>query len=130
MVEGDVYNICERIREIDPRLFIVQLESEDRCAYAIMEHCEDGVDRLVYKAFELDQRILAKMEYIRKVPFEQRFAAIEAEIEKEEAEQKERESEELFQKLGLPMQHQFAHDGFTDPWGASYAKRSTLSGRL
>ncbi len=129
MVEGDVYNICERIRDIDPRLFIVQLEGDDRCAYAIMEHCDDGVDRMVYKATELDQRILKKLEYMRQVPFEQRLQAIEADIDREEAEQRERESEELFQKLGLPMQRQFAHDGFTDPWGPSFAKRSRRRSR-
>lgn len=130
MVESDLYDICERIKEIDPSLYIVQLEEDDRCAFAVMERCSDGIHRLVSKHKELDKRVLDKMLYLRAVPFEKRFNEIEAQVDKEEEDQRLKESEELYEKLGRPMLTQFAHDGFIDR-NISYPKRGVaLRGKL
>lgn len=114
MVEGDLYNICGRIKEIDPNLFIVQLINDQRdCAFMIMEHCADGVDRMVYKTKELDARILHKCEYMRSVPFEHRFKMIEKEIDEEEQRRRDEESERLYEMVGEPMRAEFERCGFT-----------------
>jgi len=123
MVEGDVYNICERIKEVDPSLFIIQLENDAKgCAYAIMERCEDGMDRLVYKTQELDQRIIEKCQYMKRVPFEHRAQMIMEQVDREEEERREKESEELYEKLGAPMRREFARTGFIDGTGQSFPK--------
>lgn len=115
LVESDVYNICERIREVDPSLFLVLLEQDDKAAYAVMETCRDGTDRLVCKVQELDARIVEKVERLKSIPFEVRFKAIEEQIDREEAEQRELEKEELYETLGAPMLSQLEHDGFIEP---------------
>lgn len=112
MVESDLYDICERIKEIDPSLFIVLLDDGDRAAYAVMERCADGVERLVSKHRELDQRVLDKLMYLKSVPFEKRFAQIEAQIDREEAEEREREAEEMYETTGAPMYRELKRCGF------------------
>lgn len=114
MVESDLYHICERIKEIDPRLFIIQLSAGDRCSYAVMERCDDGVERLVSRHIELDARVLDKMLELRSIPFEKRFAAIEAQIDKEEEERRTKESEEFYERMGGPMYTELANCGFID----------------
>ncbi len=128
MVEGDVFNICERIKEVDPSLFIIQLENDAKgCAYAIMERCADGTDRLVYKTRELDQRIIDKCMYLKHVPFEHRAEKIMAEVDAEEELRKQEEAEQFYERLGGPMLSQFAHDGFIDSRNVSHPK---VKGRL
>lgn len=121
-----MFNICERIKEIDPSLAIIQLDDGDRCSYAVMERCADGVERLVSKHKELDQRIIDKMMELRAIPFEQRFTAIEAQVDREEEEQKERDFEELYERLGGPMLSELEKTGFIDR-ATSYPK---VKGRL
>lgn len=127
MVEGDLYNICERIREIDPSLSIIMLvDDASNCQYAVMEKCSDGVERLVSKHQVLDQRILNKMLELKHIPFEERFAAIERQIDIEEEERREAESEEFYEKMGGPMYTELARTGFIDR-NTSYPK---IKGRL
>ena len=40
-VEADLYDICKRIGEISPRLFIINAHKGDNAAWIIMEHCDD-----------------------------------------------------------------------------------------
>lgn len=117
IVESDLYNICERIKEIDPRLFIVVLDSRynEGYSFSIMEHCEDGVDRLIWRVKELDQRVLHKAEYLRSIPFEQRFEEAEKLEAKMKAEGDAESFNELYENLGRPMLRQLEHDGFIDP---------------
>lgn len=114
LVEQDVYNICERLQEVDPALFIIAVEDDKDCAFVIMEHCADGTDRLVWKAKELDPRVVEKAERLRSIPFEHRFKAIEEQIDKDEAEQRELEHEELYEKLGAPMLRELERTNFID----------------
>lgn len=117
IIDGDLYNICERIKEVDPRLFIVVLDKQDNDEYsfAIMEHCDDGWDRLVWRVKELDQRVLKKAEYLRKVPFERRLEEAEAMEARMKAEEDEASFNDLYERLGRPMRRQLIHDGFVDP---------------
>lgn len=124
-VSGDVFDICKRVAEVDPSLYIIQLEHDDRCAYAVMEDCSDGNQRLVSKHQELDQRIIDKMLYLKSVPFEHRFAEIEKQIEKEEAERAKYESDKLYETMGAPMLREFERCNFITPKNSkSYAKRT------
>lgn len=127
MVESDLYDICTRIAEIDPNLYILQLTDDGHgCSFAVMERCADGVHRLVSKHKELDQRILERMQYLRSVPFEQRFAELEKQIDKEEEERRAAESEEFYERMGGPMYSELARTGFIDR-NVSYPK---IKGRL
>jgi hypothetical protein len=125
---GDMFNICERIKEINPNLYIWPLEPPvqlgDRTFnYSIAEVCLDRVERLVMRVEHLDARILEHMQYLLKVPFEQRFAEAEALTDKFEADFKENELDKLYETLGAPMFKQMEHDGFITHRGPSYAKR-------
>lgn len=122
MVEGDVFDICKRLEEVDPALYIIQLEGDKRCEYAIMEHCADNVDRFVYKTPELDPRIIKKCEYMRAVPLEARLPAIEKELDDREDALKNDQMDELYENMGGPMLRQLRHDGFTDGNFTDYAK--------
>lgn len=115
MVESDMYDICNRVKEIDPSLFIVLLQSQEKgYVYAIMEKCEDGVERLVYKVKELDERVLERLRYLMKYPLTERMAELEKEEYKMKRDAKEDEIEELYERMGAPMQHQLVRDGFAD----------------
>lgn len=122
-VEGDVYGICERIKEIDPNLHVVLIVDGDDARYVIMEHCNDGVERMVFKTKQLDGRVEKKLRYIMSVPLAVRIANLEKENAKFEEEARENEFEELYENLGRPMWTQLEHDGFIDGRGSSYAKR-------
>lgn len=117
IVDGDLYNICERIKEVDPRLFIVVLDkkSDDDYSFAIMEHCDDGWDRLVWRVKELDQRVLTKAERLRKIPFERRMEEAEAMEARMKAEDEADAFNELYERLGAPMRRELANTGFIDP---------------
>lgn len=131
MVDGDLYHICERIKEVDPSLFIVQLvDDRHNCAYMIMEHCEDGVDRLVYKTKELDARVIEKCQYMKSVPFEHRFKVIEKEIDEAEADRKAKEAERFYELVGAPMREELQRCGFTETRGRVFMSGGSRKGRL
>lgn len=125
-VDGDLYDIAKRLAELSKDLFIVEMSEHDAHAYAIMEHCADGVERLVFKVKELDARVLDRVREIMHVPFEHRFAAAAADVDRHEAAQKENELDELYERVGRPMLTQLEHDGFIQR-GTSYAKRGVAA---
>lgn len=127
LVTSDMYHICERIREIDPNLYILELERESRegskFGFAIMEKCSDGVHRLIMRASQrgLDERILGKLRYIMAKDLHHRIALLDTEREKWEKEQHENELESLYERIGGPMHRQLVNDGFTQaPFPTSY----------
>lgn len=126
-VDGDVYNISERIAEIDPSLYIDPLDppvtiGDKTWNFAITELCADGVERLVFRTEQLDARILEHVRYLLHVPFAVRFAEAEAREAKLDAERKENELNELAENVGLPMLRDLERTGFTQR-RTSYAKR-------
>jgi hypothetical protein len=126
-IDGDMFNICERLAEIDPRLFIVELSDDevDGAKYVIMEHCDDGVARMAIpeRLKELDARVLERVQYILNVPWEHRLAAIEAENEAYEKAHHEQILDEMYEKMGGQFRWQLEHDGFITHRGVSYAKK-------
>ncbi len=113
-VTADVYMICDRIAEVSPRLFIEELVRDGKKSYAIMEYCDDGVARLVFKTKELDARVVEKVQYLRHVPFEKRFQIAEDIEQKNAREQHENYMEKLYEQIGRPMWTQLEKDGFID----------------
>lgn len=121
LVTGDLFHVSERIREISPNLYILELEvgsaEAKKFSFAIMEQCKDGVDRLVIRVpktreTQLDGRILDRLRRIMAVDLHTRIAILDAEREKWEAEKHEDEIEQNWENLGGPMYVQMAHDGF------------------
>lgn len=127
LVDGDLYGICDRIKEeVSPDLYIVQAidDEQGKCSYTVMEKCEDGTDRLVFKADEIDQRIIEKLKYMLDVPFEQRWQKIADEIDANEAQRKADDSEEFYERMGAPMLAELGRTGFIQR-KESYRKRTT-----
>jgi hypothetical protein len=118
-VSGDMYDIANRLAELNPRLFISILEDRAPDAlhpvvYVIMEQTNRGTEEVVFKCYQLDARVLEHVSYLMKVPFAQRFAEAEKELDKYEAEQHETQLDELTEDVGLAMRHELRRLGFTD----------------
>lgn len=64
VVERDALNIARQINAYDPNLTVQYLESEGSLGeppFRLVETCRDGVDRVVFTFWELDQRILDRI---------------------------------------------------------------------
>lgn len=132
-VEGDVFRICERLEEIDDKLYVNPLEppvtiGDKTYRYAIVEECADGVDRLVFRVPALDARILEHVQYLLRVPFEHRLAEAEKRADQMEVEAREAEKDRLVETMGMPMWRQLEHDGFITR-RTSYAKSGHVGNR-
>lgn len=115
-IDGDVLDICERLAEIDPSLYIVELteSGKDGAIWAVMEHCIDGVDRLVAKVNDFDARVLTKIAYLMHVPFEHRLRAIEEENAAYEQTAHENYLEETYDRIGGEFWRDLERCGFID----------------
>lgn len=118
-VTGDLYNISERLRELNPRLFINVMEDRHPNAlhpitYVIMEQTSRGTEEVVFKCHYLDARVLEHVRYLMHVPFEKRYAEAEKELDKYEAEQHQTQLDELTEDVGLELRHELRRLGFTD----------------
>lgn len=122
VIDSDLYDICERIKEVSPDLFIVAAKRADSVEFTIMERCKDGVDRYVYSTPDLDARIVEKCRYMLHVPLAKRADIAIAEADKAEQDRKEAQSDALYESLGRPMWTQLEHDGFIDGRNVSYNK--------
>lgn len=112
LVESDMYNICERVKEISSNIHIWLLTDDAQYAYAVTEHCEDGVERLIFKIKELDARVLTRLKYLFSVPLVKRIELIDKENHRFERQERENQSDDLYERLGRPMLTQLEHDGF------------------
>jgi hypothetical protein len=66
LVEEDIYNVVEKLRNYDPNLRVKFLNDATRslvgdAPYAIFELCPDGIERLVFTVWELDDRVLERL---------------------------------------------------------------------
>jgi hypothetical protein len=127
IVESDMYNICNRVKDISPSLFIVLLTDNTKYAYAIMESCKDGVDRLVYKVKDLDARVLDRLAYMMKFPLNERMKQLEKDEHRMAKSLHEDSMEELYERMGEPMKWQLVKDGFASRsrfYSRDYNKRN------
>lgn len=125
-VDNDVFHICDRIAEVSRRLFIEEFVDGDKRSYAIMEMCDDGVARLVFKTKVLDARVVSKVQYLLNVPFEKRFAEAERTEQEAEAARKDAELDALYERVGRPMLTELERCGFVDR-PVSYPKRGVTA---
>ena len=58
-VSDDVANIVRQVREMDPRIHVFYNEQTD--GFDLVEHCLDGVQRLIFSVDKLDARILSRL---------------------------------------------------------------------
>ncbi len=122
-IEGDVLGICERLAEISPRLYLVELVEGDRAAWIVMENCDDGVQRKVNKYQELDQRMLVDVQRMLHIPLEHRAQAAQDEIDRSNAQLDDDMLEASYERLGHAFRRQLWHDGFIEHRGVSYPAR-------
>ena len=128
LVSSDLYSICERMKEISPNLFAVELDEGDSMCYAIMEDCKDGVVRLFYKVKKLDGRVLDKLREALAMPAAERIRMLEREEYTMEEERKANELENLYETIGRPMWTQLEKDAFIDR-PVSYPKPGVTGGK-
>ena len=100
-VESDLYGIVERLQQIDPNLYVVFHEKNEK-PFTVMERCADGVMRFVARYEELDARVIEHMQYLLKVPFEERLKKVEKEIDEANA-LYEKPDEEILDWLATEM---------------------------
>lgn len=123
-VEGDVYNICERIREVSERLTVVPLVNDPNGHnYCIAERCEDGVERTIVKVYELDQRVVTHLLKLMAKPLSERLAELERTERRLEEQEKENQLDDLYERLGRPMWTELERCGFIEQRPVSYPKR-------
>jgi hypothetical protein len=128
-VDGDLYNICERVKEVDRNLHVVELDKgDDGHCFAIMEHCNDGIERLIFTVRELDSRVIERLQRIMHMDLRERLAVLEAEEYKYEADRKENELEALYENMGDSFRRQLYRDGFSQS-PVSHPKRGVTGGR-
>lgn len=123
-VDADMFDICERVREISDRLLIVLLEhsATETMSYSIMEHCDDGVARQIFKVKALDARVLDKLRELMSVPLAERYRRVEAENHRFEQADHEDAMDRLYEDMGRPMWTELEKCGFIQR-GVSYPKR-------
>jgi hypothetical protein len=136
VVTADMFMICQRIGEINPRLYLLELEQDSRegqkFGYAVMEKCVDGVDRVIFRVSKdgLDGRVLEKLRYIMGLSLHERIDFCDREREREERHQAEDASEEIWETVGGPMWVELEKDGFLSaPRPVSYRKLNRAARR-
>lgn len=115
IVDGDLYNIAQRIKEIDPNLMIVFHDGHPE-PFTIMENCADGVTRFVKRYAELDQRILDDLRYMLRVPFDERLKIADRQIQRAN-DALERPDDDVVDWLASEMRRDLVRTGFSDPIG-------------
>jgi 3-methyladenine DNA glycosylase AlkC len=121
-VDSDLYDIASRLKQVHPSIYVLEVEPHEKDVHwVIMENCEDGVQRLIFKVAELDGRVLKKLNQIMAMPLAHRLKKLEEDEYKMEADRKDAQLEDLYERVGRPMWTQLEHDGFIQR-GVSYPK--------
>ncbi len=127
-IDGDLYGICSRMREIDPNLYAVELSDGSAHSYAIMESGRDGQEYLVFKVRELDGRVLHKLAELAAKPLHERLRIAEDMQHRLEEERKEAELDDLYERVGAPMWTELERCGFMQR-PVSYPKAGVVGGK-
>lgn len=130
-VTNDLYHIAERLQEIEGGHGRLYVEAFDEPLdwhgriynFAITEYVPELMppERLVMRVEHLDGRVIERVERMRKIPFEKRFAEAEKLEARWAAEDKEHQLNELYEKMGGNMLIQLDRCGFVDR-PVSYSK--------
>lgn len=132
-VEGDVYSICERLREHDANLRVHLLQFGDQFSYAITERSRDGKEMLVMKVPELHAGIVEECERMVRIPLKDRMAEIDRLNAKRMAEDLQAKVDAAFEAAGQQTYDAMFSGGFVmTPKPESYrplSKAATRAGR-
>lgn len=124
VVDSDVFNIAERVRELDPSLRVVLHENHER-PWVVVERCADGEERFVARYAELDARVVDDLRYMLAVPFDQRLAKVAREAE-ESNERLGRMTDEQFDRFAWDFKRSLYEANMADfKWGRSYRPKVT-----
>lgn len=111
-IDNDLYDIASRIKALHPSLYILEASEGDQCVWIIMESCQDGVERLVFKVEELDGRVIRRLNEIMSMDLHQRIDKLEKLAYKAEQDRQDEAFEKFYETAGRPMWTQLEHDGF------------------
>lgn len=128
LVDSDLFNICERVKEVHPSLSIIELEDQTAHSFAIMESCEDGIERLIFKVAELDGRVIERLQQIMHKPLSERMDELERDEHRLKEEAEEEAFEELYEGLGKQMPLELERSGFIQR-NVSFAKKGVTRGK-
>lgn len=129
-VEGDVYRICDRLKEVSPRLNVILADHKGTWAYIIMERCEDGVERKIFMTHELSEATVVRARAAMATDLKTRLVVMEKEQREHEAAQRDEELERMYEKFGREMWHRFEKDGFIENRPISYPKAGVAGPRV
>lgn len=121
VVTSDVYNIAERVREIDSRLRLVLHEGHEK-PWVVTETAEDGVEYFVSRYEELGSHILEHLQYMRAVPFKDRFEKLAKEADAAN-DRIGHMSDERMEEFAHDFQKALVESNMVDPvWTRNYRK--------
>ena len=119
MVDNDLYNICQRIKEVDKNLVLVYHEKHKE-PWVVIELCADGVERFVARYETCDAGILDNLRYMLAVPFDKRLAEIERRTELENK-QFDQIDDDKMDRFLFAFRNAAIRSNFMDPmWVRSY----------
>ena len=112
-ITSDVYNICQRVKELDPNLLIV-VHPKHPQPYVVMERGPDHVDRFVARFEELDDRVIQRLQHMLAVPLEHRIAEIDR-LNNEENDARGRMTDEQKENVFGELRVAAVKDGMMNP---------------
>lgn len=126
-VTSDVFNVCDQLLALNPRLRVNATEQIDtgQKAFTIVETnvpvIKEGKhvleDQVVFRTTRLDARVVEHVRYLLHVPAEKRFAEADKLSEKMEQDAHEAEMDDLVERVGLPMLRDLRECGFLGEYG-------------
>lgn len=119
-VDSDMHSISSRLREIDPNLFVALIEHADgeQAVWAVCETDRTGVESLVFRVGPgcqidaLDQRVITHIEWIRRIPADQRAREIQKQLDIEEVARADTERDTMYEKMGGSLYDNLFKCGF------------------
>lgn len=134
-VTSDLFRIAERLQEIDRNLFIQSLDPPVRgfgheYHFTIAEWIPElRREEFVMRVEELDARVIEACQRMLAIPFAKRFAEYEKLEAKWAEEERERQLDEMYEKVGGPMLPLLESCGFINSRPISYPKRNATARR-
>ncbi len=118
-ISSDLFDISARLREIDTALFIILLEHVNgQAVWAVCETDRAGVESLVFRVGpgceidELDQRVVDKINYIRRVPANERMRLLQRDLDREADAKRDDERERMYEQMGSTLYDNLFKCGF------------------
>ena len=115
VVESDVFDICNRVKEIDPDLTVWANDEGHKHRFTIQGIDREGNEYPILFVDELDARVIDELRrrmYLQTIPFAKRWAEFEKlEAQREKVRDTE-EREKLYEKMGYQFYRQLDRCGF------------------